>query len=439
MATEVKDRVVAPVDEVPPPGRAFLAALQHLVVMIAMPLTSVLLISRSLHLDDGDTRALLCGALLFSGIGTIFQSSGRYGLGAGLPFVMLPGGAAVVLFIQIAQTYNPATATGAVIITAVAGIALVPIAQRLVRFVPMVVIASMILVIGVNLVKVGANLITGADDKHPLRSVAIAGVTIAATILAHRLLPTGWRRVSVLIGMGVGTAAAAALGQFSLRPSSGVVQLPEPFLFGAPHFDLLAAVPLLVFSIGSMAEATGQTVLNAKVVGAQIDTAPTVGRTIRGDAVTSLLSGIFGGPTMVTSGENIGLIRLTGVRSRYVTAITGVMLILAAFLAPVGRIVNSLPGPVVGATAAIVFATIIVSAISLFQQVDLDNDGALLTATAAITAGLLPILVPTLYRGFPADLRLLLGSGVTMAAVVGVIVHLLCVLTRNRTKEQVNA
>ncbi|MFF2395814.1 uracil-xanthine permease family protein [Nocardia sp. NPDC058114] len=434
----VTEPMVAPVDEIPPAGRAFAGALQHLVVMIAMPLTSVLLISRSLHLDDEAARALLCGALLFSGIGTILQSGGRYGLGAGLPFVMLPGGAAVVLFIQTAQTYDPATATGAVLITAVAGIALVPIARKLVRFLPMVVIASMILVIGVNLVKVGANLITSADDPTPVRSVTIAGVTIAATVLAHRFLPPGWRRVSVLIGMGVGTAVAAALGRFTLAPGDALVQLPEPLLFGAPHFDLLAAVPLLVFSIGSMAEATGQTVLNAQVVGKQIDTAPTVGRTIRGDAVTSLFSGLFGGPTMVTSGENIGLIRLTGVRSRYVTALTGLMLILAAFVAPVGRIVNSLPGPVVGATAAIVFATIIASAIGLFRDVDLNDDAALLTTTAALTAGLLPILVPALYRGFPADLKLLLGSGVTMAAVVGIAVHVLCTVGRRSSRASVD-
>lgn len=426
----VSAAVVAPVDEIPPAGRAFAGALQHLVVMIAMPLTSVLLISRSLHLDDDAARALLCGALLFSGIGTVLQSSGRYGLGAGLPFVMLPGGAAVVLFIQIAQTYDPATATGAVLITAVAGIALVPVARRLVRFIPMVVIAAMILVIGVNLVKVGANLITSAEDPTPLRSVTIAGVTIVVTILAHRFLPAGWRRVSVLIGMGAGTALAAALGRFTLQPGDALVQLPDPFLFGTPHFDLLAAVPLLVFSIGSMAEATGQTVLNAKVVDKPIDTAPTVGRTIRGDAVTSLLSGLFGGPTMVTSGENIGLIRLTGIRSRYVTALTGLLLILAAFVAPVGRIVNSLPGAVVGATAAIVFATVIASALGLFRQVDLDDDANLLTATAALTAGLLPILVPGLYRGFPDDLRLLLGSGVTMAAVAGVAVHVLCTVRK---------
>ncbi|WP_067825053.1 uracil-xanthine permease family protein [Nocardia inohanensis] len=415
---------VHPVDEIPSAGRAFVAAIQHLAVMIAMPITSVLLITRSLHLDDATARALLSATLLCSGIGTILQSIGRFGLGAGLPFIMLPGGAAVVLFLQIAQQSGPATASGAVILTAALGILLVPVARRLVTRIPAVVIAAMVVVIGVNLVKVAGGLIAPAGDPA-VSAVGLAAATILVTVLAHRFLPSGWRRVSVLLGMIAGTALAAAIGQFQLRPGSGLVQSPTLFPFGTPHLDILAALPLLIFSIGSMAEATGQTVLNAKVVGKAIDPGPTVARTIRGDAVTSLLSGPLGGATMVTSGENIGLIQLTGVRSRYVTALAGGLLAVAAFFAPIGRLVNSLPGPVVGGTAAIAFAMIIVAGIGMFERLDLTADGTLITATAALTAGLLPILTPALYKSFPADLRLLLGSGVTMAAVVGVLVHLL--------------
>ncbi len=415
---------VHPVDELPPVGRALAAAVQHLLVMVATPIASVLLIGHSLHLDDGGTRALLCATLLFSGIGTIIQSMGRFSLGAGLPFVMLPGGAAVVLFIQIAQESGPATASGAVLITAVAGIVVVPVARRLVTRLPAVVIASMIVVIGVNLVKVAGGLIA-PGDRPATSAVALAAITVAATLLAHRALPAGWRRLSVLIGMVLGGLAAAAMGQFHLRPGGGIVQTLRLLPFGTPHFDILAAVPLLVFGLGSMAEATGQTMLNAQLVGREIDTAITVGRTIRGDAVTSLLAGLFGGPSMVTSGENIGLIRLTGVRSRYVTALTGVLLVIVAFVAPVGRLVNSLPGPVIGGTAAIVFAMIVAAGIGMFTRVDLSSDAELVTATAALAAGLLPILIPSLYRAFPSDARLLLGSGVTMAAVAGVLVHML--------------
>ncbi|RDI68836.1 uracil-xanthine permease family protein [Nocardia pseudobrasiliensis] len=420
--------VVETADEKLPAARALVAAVQHLLVMVATPIASVLLIGRSLGLGDGEVRALLCAVLLFGGVGTVLQSLGRGSLGAGLPFVMLPGGAAVVLFVQIAQSSGAATASGAVIITAVAGIVLVPVARRFVTRLPAVVIASMIVVIGVNLVKVAGGLIVAPEERSTVAAVSLAAVTVVVTVLAHRFLPGGWRRLAVLVGMVAGAAVALAVGRFQLHAGGGVVQLPRLFLFGTPHFDLIASVPLLVFGIGSMAEATGQTLLNARIVGRTIDPEATVGRTIRGDAVTSLLSGLFGGPSMVTSGENIGLLRLTGVRSRYVTALTGLLLIVVAFLAPVGRIVNSLPGPVIGGTAAIAFTMIVAAGIGMFERVDLRSDGELITATAALTAGLLPILTPALYRDFPADLRLLLGSGVTMAAVVGTVVHVLFAL-----------
>lgn len=70
----------------------------------------------------------------------------------------------------------------------------------------------------------------------------------------------------------------------------------------------------------------------------------------------------------------------------------------------------------------------------MFREVDLTADAVLLTATAALTAGLHPILIPGLYRGFPTDLRLLLGSGVTMTALVGVVVHLIFVTRSRRTE-----
>ncbi|OBA69946.1 hypothetical protein A5777_13590 [Gordonia sp. 852002-10350_SCH5691597] len=163
-------------------------------------------------------------------------------------------------------------------------------------------------------------------------------------------------------------------------------------------------------------------VLNADVVGKRIDSGATVGRTIRGDAVTSVFAGVFGGQTMVTSGENIGIVRATGVRSRYVSTGTGVLLLLMAFVAPVGAIINSLPAPVVGATAAYVFAMIIVTGLKMFTAIDMSADRNFVTAVAALTAGLLPVVAPGLYGAFPSTPRLLLSSGVTMAALVGIVV-----------------
>ncbi len=412
-----------PVDTRPQWRQLVPMSIQHLLVMIATPISSVFLISATLELDASTTRALLCATLLACGVGTLLQSMGWLGLGARLPFVMLPGGAAVVLFLQIAHTSGAATATGAVIVTGLVGIALSPFAGRLVRFVPPVVIAAMIVVIGINLVKVSGGLIVGAKGTTaPMWAVGLAAVTVASIVVLHRLLPAPLNRISVLAGMAVGTAVSALTGHLHLDAGHQAIQVPSVFPFGTPHFDILATIPLLVFSIGSMAEATGQVVLNADVVGKRIDSGATVGRAIRGDAVTSVFAGVFGGQTMVTSGENIGIVRTTGVRSRYVSTGTGVLLLLMAFVAPVGAIINSLPAPVVGATAAYVFAMIIVTGLKMFTAIDMSADRNFVTAVAALTAGLLPVVAPGLYGAFPSTPRLLLSSGVTMAALVGIVV-----------------
>ena len=172
-----------------------------------------------------------------------------------------------------------------------------------------------------------------------------------------------------------------------------VLSVPTVFPFGMPKFDLIAAIPLMVFSVISMAEATGQTVAIAEAAGKDIDVRTDVPKTIRGDALISLIGACLGTSLIITSGENIGVVRATGVRSRYVTATSGVILILLALFAPLGRLINAIPGPVVGGTAVIVFCIIAVMGIDQLRKVDLHDHGNLFTLAAGLTMGLLPILV----------------------------------------------
>ena len=185
------------------------------------------------------------------------------------------------------------------------------------------------------------------------------------------------QRLSVMLGLVAGTVIALILGQvdFGGIATGPVVALPQLFPFGMPKFDLLAALPLIVFSIISMAEATGQTIATAEIVGRRGDAQKIVPATIRGDALTSLVGGLFGTSLIITSGENIGIVRATNVKSRYVTAAAGVILILIALFAPVSRLASALPGPVVGGTAVIVFAIIGVIGIDLLRRVDLRDHG----------------------------------------------------------------
>ncbi|MFJ6615055.1 solute carrier family 23 protein [Streptomyces sp. NPDC091289] len=164
--------------------------------------------------------------------------------------------------------------------------------------------------------------------------------------------------------------------------------------------------------------------MNAGAVGKEIDTPTDVPGTVRDDALTSLFGGIFGLPLMVTSGENIGIVRVTGVRSRYVTAAAGVVLIVVGFLAPVTRVISVVPSAVAGGTTMAVFAVITVLGVQMPGRSDLDRHTNTSICAVALALGLLPILVPGVYAGFPSNVRILLESGVAVGAFVAAVLNI---------------
>ncbi|KPC61467.1 uracil-xanthine permease family protein [Streptomyces chattanoogensis] len=436
-----------PVDERLPLLRLLPYAAQHVLAMIAAPVSSVFLIAAGLRLSPGRTASLLSATLVLCGAGALLQSFGVLRTGARLPFMMLPGGAAVAIFLEIAHTHGAATASGSVLLAAALLLAVLPLYGRLVRFFPPLVMGATVLVIGINMIRVAAPMAVAG------RGTAL--VTIAATTLGLLVLRGAWRRLSVLIGMAVGTVTAALTGSvFPAVPGDAVLSLPQPLPYGAPQFDLLAALPLMVFALASLAEATGQTVLNSEAVGRTPDPARDVPRTARADAVLSLGAGLFGGPVMVTSAENIGIVQLTGVRSRFVTAGAGALLVLAGLLAPVTRLLAALPAPVVGGAALVIYAVIAAMGIDILRRSDLTGrtegtdgtggtggtgpTGRAATTVVALTllAGLLPMLAPQLYAPLPGWARTLFGSGVPAAALTAIVLSALFARCAPRAERQ---
>ncbi|MFD0421334.1 uracil-xanthine permease family protein [Streptomyces parvus] len=420
---------ITPVDERVPLGRLVPLALQHVLAMAAAPVSTVFLTATALRLSPAETASVLSAVLVLCGAGSLLQSLGVANVGARLPFIMLPGGAATALFIQISADHGPAVAGGSVLLAAVL-LAVVPLYGRIVRLFPPLVMGVTVLLIGIAMVRVAAQLITGPTGETARGSVVLAGATVAVTLAAYLFLRGVWRQSAVLIGMVAGTAIAvvSGLGTFSPAPGSGF-SLPALFPYGAPRFDVLAALPLLVFSLSTLAEITGQTVLNSETSGRKPDPGRDVPRVARADALMSLFAGTLGASLMVTSSENIGISRLTGVRSRFVTAAAGGLLVAVGLLSPLSRAVAGLPPAVVGGSALVVYAVIAVMGVQMLARSELTERGHSMIAALALAVGLLPIVAPTLYDGFPGWIRTLLGSGVVAGTLAAVLLHALFTVT----------
>ncbi|MEV6720218.1 solute carrier family 23 protein [Streptomyces xanthochromogenes] len=421
----------SPVDEHVPLGRLAPLALQHVLAMVAAPVSTVFLTATALRLPPASTASLLSAVLVLCGAGSLLQSLGVWKFGARLPFVMLPGGAAAALFLQIARDHGPAVASGSVLLAAALLFAVLPLYARVVRLFPPLVMGVTVLLIGISMVKVAAQLVTGPSGTATPRAVLLAGVTVAATVLAHLVLRGVWRRTAVLIGMAVGTLVAVATGLGTFTPAAGSgFSLPDLFPYGTPEFDPLAALPLLVFSLTTLAEITGQTVLSSETAGRTPDPGRDVPKVARADALVSLVGALFGTSLMVTSSENIGIGRLTGVRSRYVTAAAGALLVVAGLLSPLSRLVAGLPPAVVGGSALVVYAVIAVMGVEMLARAELGERSNSLVAALALAAGLLPLLAPALYNGFPGWVRTVAGSGVVAGTLAAVLLHALFTTSR---------
>ncbi len=427
--TDNDNKTVTPVDERLPWRQLLLFGAQHVLVMAASPIAAVFLMATALGFSSDLTLQLLSATFLVCGLGTLVQSLGLRGCGSRLPFIMLPGGAPIMLFILIAQQYDAATASGAVILTGVFYFVVLPVFRRLLRFFPSVVVGTMLLLVAVNLIKLSGSLIVGqpgsdgfADPQHLL----LAFATIGFTVLCSRLLKGTLGQLSILLGLIGGSLLAVMLGAFG---ASGLTlfplfSLPAVMPFGVPTFDVLASLPLMLFCLVSMVEATGQTVAISEAVEKPLDKDRDVVRTIRGDALASLLGGFMGTSLIITSGENIGVIRATGIRSRYVTAVSGLLLGFA-LLSPLSRLIGGVPEAVVGGTSLVVFAIVGTMGIDMLRKVDLRDHGNMYVVSVALAVGLLPILVPGVYSQFPSGLASLLGNGVAMGALTAAVMNFL--------------
>lgn len=268
---------LSPVDERLPVRRLAPLSAQHVLAMVAAPVSTTFLTGQALGLTAAGTASLLSATLVLCGAGTLLQSLGLWRFGARLPFVMLPGGAATALFIQIAKDHGPATATGSVFLAAALLFAVLPFYAKVVRLFPPVVMGTTVLLIGIAMIRVAAQLVTGRPGSPGYAApsaVVLAGATIACTVLFLMVLRGIWRQTAVLLGMGAGTLIALTTGLGHLAPAGGAgggLTLPHLLPYGAPHFDVLAALPLLVFSLTTLAEITGQTVLNSETVGRESD------------------------------------------------------------------------------------------------------------------------------------------------------------------------
>jgi xanthine permease len=405
--------------------------LQHVLTMYGGIIAPPLIIGSAAGLAAAEIGLLIAAALFVGGLATLLQTLGVKHFGAQLPIVQGVSFAGVATMLAILSTGGGLpTIYGAVIAASVIGLILTPFFSKVIRFFPPVVTGCVITMIGISLTPVAIRWVMGGNAKAPnwgapenvLLALLTLAIVLGFSILSNPLL----RRLAILIAIVLGTCIAAILGftDFSRVLTGPVFAFPNLFHFGLPVFDLTAIFAMLIVTLVIMTETTADLIAVGEIVGTKVD-AKRIGDGLRADMLSSALSPFFGSFSQSAFAQNVGLVAITGIKSRFVVATAGGILVLLGLLPLVGRLVASIPMPVLGGAGIVLFGTVAASGIRTLAKVDYNEQKNLIIVATSLAIGLIPIVNGEFYAQFPTWVKTLLHSGISSTCITAILLNIL--------------
>ncbi|MFE1646340.1 nucleobase:cation symporter-2 family protein [Microbacterium sp. P01] len=418
------------VDGVPPLARLFPLGLQHVLALYAGAVAVPLIVGGALGYSAQDLAFLISADLFIAGIATIVQSVGFWRFGVRLPLMQGVTFAAVGPMIAIGTQHGITAVFGSVIACGLFMILIAPFFAQLLRFFPPIVTGTVILIIGLSLMRVAAGwIMTGSTPEEPGAppvNIAFAAGTVAFIILIERFGPPALARTSVLLSLVLGTIVALfvpGMVDWSGVAEAGWFAVVTPFHFGLPTFEIASIVSMLIVGIVIMTETTGDMIAVGEIVDKPV-TRRQLADGLRADGLGTVLGGIFNTFPYTAFAQNVGLVSLTGVRSRYVATMAGAILVVLGLIPKVSAIVEGVPRAVLGGAGIALFGMVAASGIRTLAKVRFNNRNVLIVAIS-VGVALLPTVAPTIYDRFPDWFTLIFDSGISAGAIVAILLNLL--------------
>jgi NCS2 family nucleobase:cation symporter-2 len=465
---------VHPVDEKLPGGRLAALGMQHVLVMYAGAVAVPLIVGRALGLTPEQVALLISADLFCCGLVTLIQSLG-FGkhFGIKLPVMMGVTFAAVGPMVAMASVQGgPEGARaifGAIIGAGILSIFIAPFMSRLLRFFPPVVTGTIIAIIGISLMRVGVGwamggpahlaqsvdvprlvqMVDGAKEKAaaagaeltrlpgPIPMVdnanygALDTMAVAAFVLVVILLLVRYGRgfvanISVLLGIVVGCVVAVVMGKmhFDKVGKAEWFDIVTPFAFGMPTFDPVMVLTMTLVMVVVMIESVGMFLALGEITDKRISRTE-LAAGLRTDGLGTLIGGIFNTFPYTSFSQNVGLVGVTGVKSRWVCVAAGVIMIVLGMLPKMAALVESVPTFVLGGAGLVMFGMVAATGIRILANVDFrGNRNNLYIVALSIGFGLVPLVAPRWMQHMAHSLHPLLESGILLTAISAVVLNL---------------
>ncbi|MBV7274130.1 nucleobase:cation symporter-2 family protein [Clostridium thailandense] len=428
MSEENSKKNVDEVDQILPINQLITLGLQHVLAMYAGAVAVPIIIGGAVGLTPEQLALLVAADLFTCGIATILQSMGigPY-IGIKLPAILGCTFAAVGPLIIVGKSLGMQAAYGSIIVSAIVVVLIAPLYGKILRFFPTVVTGSVVTMIGLSLINVGITSFgggSGAKDFGSISNLLLGTFVMIVVLLSNKYFKGFFQAISILNGIILGTIVAAFMGKvdFSVVANAKWISFVHPFTFGMPKFDLGSIIMMTFVMLTVMIESTGTFLGISKICERKI-TEKDIVHGIRAEAIATVLGGIFNSFPYTTFNQNLGLLALSKVKSRFVVITSGIILILLGLIPKFAAIATIIPEPVIGGATTVMFAMVAVAGIQMLSNVDFNKNSNMLVVACSIGIGLGITAVPTLLDHTPSIFKSIFSSGIVSASVVAVILN----------------
>ena len=409
--------------------KAFTFGIQHLLAMYTGAILVPLIIGNGLKMTPEQITYLIAIDLFMCGVATLLQVWKGKVIGIGLPVVLGCTFTAVTPIIMIGNEFGIGAIYGSIIASGIIIVLIAGFFGKIVKFFPPIVTGSVVTIIGISLLPTALNNVAGGQGSPTFgasENLILAAITFIVIIVVYRFTTGFTRAIAILIGMVVGTIAGLLMGVTSAQPvkDAELLHMVQPFYFGSPEFLIEPIIVMTLIAMVSLVESTGVYYALSDITKTPIGSKD-LAKGYRSEGLASIIGGIFNAFPYTTYSQNVGLVKMTGVKERKVIFITGILLVILGFLPKFAAVTQMIPTSVLGAAMVAMFGLVITQGMTMLAPEIMKSMENALIVACAVGLGVGVSVVPGIFAVLPDTLENLFSNGIVTGSLTAIILNIL--------------
>jgi len=405
-------------------SKAMVLGLQHLLAMYSGSILVPMMIGQALGYNSEQLTYLVSTDIFMCGVATFLQLQLNKYFGIGLPVVLGVAFQSVAPLTIIGQSHGSGAMFGALIVSGIFVVLISGIFSKLANYFPAIVTGSVITTIGLTLIPVAIGNMGNNVANPTLESLTLALITVFIILVVNIFTKGFLKSISILLGLVIGTLIASGMGQVNFTPviQAPLLHIPTVFYFGAPTFEFSSIVMMCIIATVSMVESTGVYLALSDITKDPIDETR-LRNGYRAEGLAVLLGGVFKTFPYTGFSQNVGLVKMSGIKTRLPIYYAAGFLVLLGLLPKFGALAQIIPSPVIGGAMIVMFGFVSLQGMQMLARVDfVNNEHNFLIAAVSIAVGV-GFNNSNLFNSLPTAFRMFFSNGIVMASILAVVLN----------------